>query len=205
MPSALVSLVCLLIAVVCHEWAHAVVADRQGDPTPRAMGRLTFNPLSHMDWMGSVLVPLVSLLTTGAIWIAWAKPVPVNPRYFKHPELSLLRVALAGPLMNLTLALLASWVWRWVGGGDSGGLWGIWLPVFIMYNVVLMVFNMLPIPPLDGSKVLAYFLPFSMQRYLTLIEPYGFAILILLSVFRILQPVMSALLSWIYPLFGLSW
>jgi len=205
MPSPVVGFLCLVIAVVCHEWAHAMVADRQGDPTPRAMGRLTLNPLSHIDWIGSVLVPLLSLLTTGAVWIAWAKPVPVNPRYFKHPALSMLRVSLAGPLMNLTLALLASWVWRWVGGPDGGVGWAAWLPVFIMYNVLLMVFNMLPIPPLDGSKVLAYFLPDSMQRLMYQMEPYGFAILIALSVFRVLQPVMSALLSWVYPLFGLSW
>lgn len=204
MPSPVVSLVCLVVAVVCHEWAHAMVADRQGDPTPRAMGRLTLNPLPHLDWVGSVLVPLLSVLTTGSVWIAWAKPVPVNPRYFKHPDVSMLRVALAGPLMNLTLALLASWAWRWAGVTHFVAWAGTWLPVFILYNLVLMVFNMLPIPPLDGSKVLAYFLPDSMKGFIDQLAPYGFVILILLSVLGIVQPVMTLILSWLYPFFGLS-
>jgi len=161
----------LLFSIVVHELAHGWMALRLGDPTARDMGRLTLNPLPHIDPVGSVLVPLFSLLAAGRVFIAWAKPVPVNPMNFSNYRRDDILVSVVGPLSNLFMALgctIAFILLRSVNptapvdGSDIRDLSGFLLNMFlggIRLNVGLAVFNMIPVPPLDGSHVLASFLP----------------------------------------------
>lgn len=152
-------IIAILIALTVHEWAHALVADRLGDPTPRSEGRLTLNPVAHLDPVGTLLFFLVSF--------GWGKPVPVNPRYFKHYKRDSALTAIAGPISNLILAILALVfinhvlpLFMHVGSTDRVGLF--FSEVFfnlVLINLSLMAFNLLPIAPLDGSKVLEAFIP----------------------------------------------
>ena len=152
-------LIAILLALTVHEWAHALVADRLGDPTPRAAGRLSLNPIAHLDPVGTLLFFLVSF--------GWGKPVPVNPRYFKHYKRDSALTAIAGPLSNLIIAILALVIinhllplFVQVGSTDRVGLFlsEIFFNL-VLINLSLMAFNLLPIAPLDGSKVLEAFIP----------------------------------------------
>ncbi|MBA2566167.1 MAG: site-2 protease family protein [Gemmatimonadetes bacterium] len=183
----------LLFSVVVHEYAHGYVANRWGDPTAAFMGRLTLNPLPHIDPIGSVLVPAV-LLLGGSFIFGWAKPVPVNPDNYRNRRWGDVTVSLAGPASNLLLALLFTVLWivslRLIGYDPA--LEQVFRTAMIL-NLILAFFNLLPIPPLDGSHVLANFLPRPLAyRYLSLAR-YGFLILMLLLVLepfrRILQLV----------------
>ena len=177
------SVLTLVIAFTIHEFAHAWVADSFGDSTPRINGRLTLNPLAHLDPIGSLM-----LLFAG---FGWAKPVPVNPYTLRERSPSaLMWVALAGPLSNFLLAIMASLAFQLslFTGTESyaGPLWTI-LPtpiefaiIFIYLNLVLGIFNLIPLTPLDGDKVAAYFLPDSWNRALDKIRPYGPMILVVL-------------------------
>ncbi|MEW6509736.1 MAG: site-2 protease family protein [Bacteroidota bacterium] len=162
----------LLFSAIVHEIAHGWVALRLGDPTARDLGRLTLNPIPHIDPVGSVLVPLVSLVAAGHVFIAWAKPVPVNPGNFLNPRRDNVLVSAAGPASNLVLALVCSVavilfaaLTRAAGGGGPemvNDLLHFMVTMFyggVYMNVVLAVFNTLPIPPLDGSHLLAAALP----------------------------------------------
>jgi Zn-dependent protease len=221
----ILQLVALFTAVVFHEASHGYVADRLGDPTPRVRGRLTLNPLAHIDPIGSVLIPILLVVLRSPILFGWAKPVPISPNYFRNPFKGMLYVAVAGPTTNLILALLAAGVGRVLLLGVSvdlarGTSFGdnvlqalfILLGFFVVYNVVLAAFNMLPIPPLDGSRVLTYFLPPEGRRFMLRIERYGFFILLALiylggirGLFRLIQGVWQGLLgvSWMRLLAGL--
>ncbi len=181
----------LVGSVVVHEFAHAVVADWFGDPTARRLGRLTLNPIPHLDPIGSVILPMLILFLGSPIWFAWAKPVPVNPSYFSSPKSGMMWVALAGPLSNITLAVLASILLRVVAG--AGDLYlisivGI-LHKMIYMNVGLAVFNLLPIPPLDGSRIVSRFLNGPLLNRFQTLEPYGFFIVLALSFFGLLNPI----------------
>jgi Zn-dependent protease len=162
----------LIFSVIIHEVAHGLMALRLGDPTARDMGRLTLNPLPHIDLVGSVLVPLMSLAAAGHVFIAWAKPVPVNPMNFRNPRRDSVLVSAVGPVSNFLLALLCGFVVIALGIARAAlgdGLTGVapdvihfLLTMFYggMYiNVVLGVFNLIPLPPLDGSHILAAMLP----------------------------------------------
>jgi len=162
----------LLFSVVIHEMAHGWMALRLGDPTARDAGRLTLNPIPHIDLFGSILVPLFSILAAGRIFIAWAKPVPVNPWNFRNFRRDDMLVSLVGPVSNLCLALACSVmviVLGTIGPAIANrsipflaSFWEFLLKMFyggVYLNVVLAVFNLIPIPPLDGSHVLASFLP----------------------------------------------
>ncbi|MFN2433719.1 MAG: site-2 protease family protein [Gemmatimonadota bacterium] len=173
----------LLFSVVVHEYAHGYVANLWGDPTAAVLGRLTLNPIPHIDPIGSILVPALLLLSPGGFLFGWAKPVPVNPDNFRDKRWGDVTVSLAGPASNLLLSFLFAAVWviaRMLLGID---------PVVerlfywaILLNLILAFFNLLPIPPLDGSHVLANFLPRRMAyRYMALAR-YGFLILILVLV-----------------------
>lgn len=160
-------IIALLIAVSIHEWAHAMVATRLGDPTPSNAGRLTVNPLAHLDLIGALL-----FVTVG---FGWAKPVPINPMYFAKPKTGTLFVALAGPVSNLILAIVSAAVLSFMGARMSVSPWDLLstpsvgsvgtafalqlLSASLFINLGLMAFNLLPVAPLDGSKVLEAFVP----------------------------------------------
>lgn len=162
----------LIVSVILHEVAHGVVARRLGDPTAARAGRLTLNPIPHIDPFGSVLLPAM-LAVSGAPVFGWAKPVPVNPRTFARPTEGMALVAIAGPLTNMALALLAGRLLLPAASGLSATvIWG-----FGIVNVVLAVFNLLPLPPLDGSRLLPLFLGERGRALFARIEPYGFLII----------------------------
>lgn len=158
----------LLISIMVHEVAHGFVAERLGDPTARLAGRLTLNPLAHIDPIGTVLLPLVLVLSGSGFLFGWAKPVPIQPRNFADPRFDEAKVALAGPASNLGVALLAALLIRLA---PAGGLIGTVLVATVHLNLVLMLFNLIPIPPLDGSKLLALFLPDTVAEALERVNP----------------------------------
>ncbi|MDP2208161.1 MAG: site-2 protease family protein [Bacteroidota bacterium] len=183
----------LLFSVIVHEISHGYMALRLGDPTAKMMGRLTFNPIPHIDPIGSVLVPLFSLFMAGQIFIAWAKPVPVNPMNFSNFKRDDILVSVVGPLSNIALAfvcalafILAHTFTPLVQQANIELLtemWGFLNKMFLggLYlNVILAVFNMLPIPPLDGSHVVASLLPDSISEQYRNIGFFGIFIVILL-------------------------
>lgn len=179
-PSQLIAgVITLMIAFTFHEFAHAWVATQFGDDTPRLFGRLTLNPLSHLDLMGSIM-----LLFTG---FGWAKPIPVNPHKIQqHSNSALMLVAVSGPLSNFVLAILAAIPLRLGWVNPSAPLVDFFpspysfLIFFVFTNLGLMLFNLIPLPPLDGEEVLSFFLPPQMQQQWEQIRPYGPYILIAL-------------------------
>jgi Zn-dependent protease len=172
----------LLFAVIAHEVAHGYVACRCGDPTAKLAGRLTLNPLPHIDLFGTIVFPLVLLLTNAPFLIGWAKPVPVNPYNFRNPSRDHLWVSLAGVSTNLMLAVACTILLGVIAriSGTTNGALGLMLQYGIVINVILAVFNILPIPPLDGSWVLYHLLPRELAENYRRLFPYGFIILIVL-------------------------
>ena len=183
----------LLLGVVTHEVAHGWVADKLGDPTARIMGRITLNPFVHIDLMGTIILPLVLLVVHAPFLFGWAKPVPVNFENLRGGRRDMALVAISGPLTNLTIAVLSALVYHTVLSGLQNG----WLsgqgpavlvaePVFLMarisvtFNLVLMVINLLPIPPLDGGRVLIGILPYRWASQLERLESFGMLIVLLL-------------------------
>lgn len=186
-------LVMVFFSVVCHEIAHGYVAYRLGDPTAWRMGRLTFNPLVHIDPFGTIILPGLLLLMGSRFLFAWAKPVPVDPRYFRDPRNGMMLVALAGPGTNLLIALLLTVILHLAGGFFPEFLVGA-VAWAALINIVLMVFNLIPIPPLDGSRIVARFLKGRLLWQYMRLEKYGmfivFGLLFLGVISSILQPVM---------------
>lgn len=156
----------LLFSIIVHEYSHGYVAMKHGDDTARIMGRLTFNPLSHIDLVGTIILPIICIYN-GLPVFGWAKPVPVNPFRLRDPEKDMVKVAIAGPLSNIMLAILGVLIFKlFISLGVfkfvSGELVGKLMWYFISLNIILAIFNLIPIPPLDGSKVLMGFLPRNM-------------------------------------------
>ena len=184
-PLALVvGFIALIIAITVHEFAHALVADRLGDPTPRLMGRLTLNPISHLDPIGTIMILLVSF--------GWGKPVQFDPFNLKNPRRDAALISIAGPISNILLAILLSIVIRFI----PPFIGQFFLPV-IYLNVILAVFNLIPIHPLDGFKIVGGLLSDEQAREWYSLERYGFIFLLLL----LLVPVggSSLLLSILRP------
>jgi Zn-dependent protease len=167
----------ILVALSVHEAAHAWSADRLGDPTARLLGRVTLNPIKHIDPIGTVLMPAL-MIATGLPILGWAKPVPVNISRLGHPRRDFMIVAAAGPLSNIAQALVAAVVVRalFFGGADMG-LWPAILLRFMYLNLILAFFNLIPVPPLDGGNVLAGLLPRPAAAVFERIRPFGFLVL----------------------------
>lgn len=175
LQSLLITLPAILLALTVHEFAHGWAADRLGDPTARLSGRLTLAPLAHIDWFGLLLLVFAG-------W-GWAKPVPINPYNFRRPKQGMLYTALAGPLSNLLFAVVtAIAIGLSVKFGLRGGIVLEMLQALCEINIVLAVFNMIPVPPLDGSRILAGLLPDRGSSLIWRLEQYGPIILIVLVV-----------------------
>ena len=211
------SIFILIVSAIFHEYAHGWVAFKLGDPTAKDAGRLTLNPLLHLDPVGSVLLPILLVFSGSPFFIGWAKPVPYNPYNLRDPKYGDLKVALGGPGANLILAITFGLIARFISlpilvkhslvvkylQGENDFILqamqgDFMVSIFVMsflfcfINLLLMIFNLVPIPPLDGSKVLMTFLPYKWRIKFQQIEPYGFFIIIFLLMF--------GLLSFIWPL-----
>lgn len=179
------SLIVLLFSVIIHELAHGSVAYSLGDPTAKYAGRLTLNPLKHLDPLGSVILPFLLFISGSSILIGWAKPVPINPYNFKDQKYGALKVAVAGPATNFALAIFFGLLIRFVPTSLFVLAPGIFLifSFIVQINIMLAIFNLLPIPPLDGSWILFSLLPPRFDKVKAFISQYGMFILIFLIVF----------------------
>jgi Zn-dependent protease len=188
-----------LFALCFHEWAHGMVAKMRGDSTAEQLGRLTLNPMAHIDWIGTVALPISAIVFGIPIFFGWAKPVPVNPRNLKNVRTDMFWIALAGPASNVLLAVVSTVFmffavkFQLMGANDSSVM--KLLQMFILVNLFLAIFNILPLHPLDGGKVLARFLPASINYKLEQNEQVTGMILLVLvftGMLKFLQiPVMA--------------
>jgi Zn-dependent protease len=190
----------VVFAITVHEAAHGWMAKRYGDNTAKMLGRLSINPIKHIDWLGTIIIPGLLLLTGTGFIFGWAKPVPVDARNFKNPRQDMAMVALAGPVSNLLMALGWALVAR-VGTTIGVAAENISLPLIytgiagISINLVLALINLLPIPPLDGSRIVTGFLSDRLAWRYNQLERYGFIILLILLYTRILNMILA------YPMY----
>jgi Zn-dependent protease len=202
----------VLFAVVLHEVAHGWVANRLGDPTAARMGRLTLNPIAHIDLFGSILIPLLLIVSNAPFLFGYAKPVPVNFYNLRKPKRDMIWVAAAGPITNLMLALgaivfLKALAPLFSASGQPSTLLDFVAPIAVMarnaviINVVLAVFNSFPLPPLDGGRVLVGLLPEPHSSTLARIEPFGFLILIVLLMTHALEKVVGPPMGFLLDLY----
>lgn len=202
----------LLFAITVHEVAHGWIAAKLGDPTAKMLGRLTLNPIKHIDLIGTIIVPLTLLMLGGFIF-GWAKPVPITWQNLKNPKRDTALVALAGPMANLMMALLWAMVAK-IGSLLKGNDNSLSLKVIIamgeigiIVNIVLLILNLFPIPPLDGSRIVSAFLPGRLAYQYNRLELVGFFILIGLIATGVLQYILLPLVSYsqalIYLIFNL--
>lgn len=199
----------IIFAVTLHEVAHGYVAYWCGDYTAKLSGRLSLNPIHHIDLIGTIIVPVIMLAGTGFMF-GWAKPVPVDARNFKNPRRDMALVAIAGPLSNLSMAFLWALICKLgIILMASGNNW-FGTPLMLMgkagilINIVLGVLNLIPIPPLDGSRVLASILPRRAAYKYNMIEPFGFYILIILLLTNVLSYILTpAIMFWVALIYGI--
>lgn len=210
LTQVLIILVVLITSLSVHEAAHAFAADRLGDSTARQLGRLSLNPAVHVDPIGTLLFPLIAFLTNVPL-IGWAKPVPVNQRFLKHPKRDFALIAAAGPISNILIAIVAALVLESVRmfavPGDIAGLAVLrpaiqLLRVFVYLNVLLAVFNMIPVPPLDGGNVLLGLLPQGPARLVEQMRPYGILILYALMLTGALGYLLGPVANYLLYLLG---
>ena len=205
----LIALVVLIASLSVHEAAHAWTADQLGDPTARNLGRLSLNPVVHVDPIGTLLFPLIALMTNVPL-IGWAKPVPVDFRHLKHPKRDFAIIAAAGPTSNLVMAVVGAGVLAVMPGLEPGAIANRevmttavqMLDFFVLINVLLAVFNMIPVPPLDGGNVLLGVLPPPGARVIEALRPYGFLILYALMLTGVLGTLMGPVAYYVLNLLG---
>lgn len=200
----------LLVCVIPHEVAHGWMAYRLGDPTAKWAGRLSLNPIRHLDPIGSLLLPAALLILRRLfgfpIVFGWAKPVPINPRYFRDPWQGMLWVALAGPATNFAMALAAAGLGRVLIALGFANPWVLYfLGMVVLLSLVLGAFNLLPVPPLDGSRVLSYFLPLRWRLQLARLEQWGMVIVIVLLLIGALELVFRGAYGAFVQLVGFRW
>lgn len=202
----------LLFAITVHEAAHGWVASKLGDPTARMMGRLTLNPIKHIDPFGTVIFPLLMLVLGSPFLLGWAKPVPITVQNLRNPKKDMAWVAVAGPASNLLMAVLWGAIAKLGIFAYSYGLDWLATPIISMgvvgitINALLMVFNLMPIPPLDGGRVLVSMLPGPMAWKLSRLEPYGIFIVLAFFIFgggQMIWPIIRGVSGLIEMAFGL--
>ncbi|MBO7611773.1 MAG: site-2 protease family protein [Elusimicrobia bacterium] len=189
-----VSVVVLLFSIIVHEVAHGFVAYKRGDSTAKLLGRLTLNPIPHIDILGSIILPAF-LMLVGAPVFGWAKPVPINMYNLKNPKQDMIFVSLAGVTANFLLAVIAGAIMFLIRAffADVSVMASIYfiLQYVIVINIVLMLFNLIPIPPLDGSRVVFFLLPRDLAQKYARIERYGFLIILVLLATNILWKIIA--------------
>jgi len=190
----------VLFAITLHEAAHGYAARFFGDPTAWQMGRVTLNPWPHVDWLGTVLMPIMLYFaTSGAFLFGYAKPVPVNWGRLKNPKRDMVWVALAGPGINLLQALIWGLTWMVLASvGIQERFFIEMCQAGVLVNVVMFAFNLFPLPPLDGGRVLTGLLPWKQAMFFARIEPYGFFIVMALVLFGVINHI------WMQPVMGLT-
>ena len=212
-PHLVIYMVVLLLAISAHEAAHAWMSYKFGDDTARLLGRITLNPVAHTDPIGTLLIPIVgfvfSAMGGGRLpLIGWGKPTPVNPLRWRNKDLANVMVSIAGILANLLIAIIAFTIFKALLMSGAVHLMAdstqepviLFLDNLLMMNISLAVFNLLPFPPLDGSKVLETFLPPSMQPMLDFLEQYGYWLLILLMYMGVFSLIITPILRIVYYL-----
>ena len=193
----IIGLIVLLFSIIAHELAHGYMALYLGDNTAKLRGRLSWNPLNHIDPLGSVILPGMLWLVGSRVLFGWAKPVPINPDNLPNPRKDMMFVGAAGPLANFFIAGVASLLLHLAPAVRTNSL-GLILQLIVIYNIILPVFNLIPIPPLDGSRVMTGLLPYKYAREYSKLEPYGIAIVFLLLYFGLL----SRIIELIWPVIG---
>ncbi len=191
-------IIILLFSVIIHEVAHGAVAYHLGDPTAKYAGRLSLNPLKHLDPIGSVILPLILIILRSHFLIGWAKPVPVNPYNFRDQKYGSLKVSLAGPAANFIIALFFGLILRFFSFPIYFSGFSLMFSYIVYINILLAVFNLIPIPPLDGSHILFTFFPNTLtaMRIRSFLESYGMFILLFVIFFQFSWVV--AIINWLF-------
>lgn len=202
----LVAVVVVILSIIFHEVAHGWVANWLGDPTAKYAGRLTLNPIPHIDLIGSIIVPGIAVLSGSPFLLGWAKPVPVNPYNLRYGKWGEALTAFAGPATNILIAIVAGLLLRFFGGAFVSPELLTLVFIIVVANISLAFLNMLPIPPLDGSKVVAAILPPALyfkyrelENFTYMLGPFGL-LLVLIIIINFLAPVLGVAVSWFFSL-----